>query len=610
MNPTQKFAAIIVGAGHAGVEASLAIARCGFPVLVITMDTNAIARMSCNPAIGGLAKGHMVREIDALGGEMGLATDATGIQFRMLNKSKGPAVWAPRAQADKHQYELYMKRVLEAEKNLTLLQGQVVELLVKDGACYGVRTKEGETFLGEHVVLTTGTFLQGLIHVGEEKVPGGRRDEPSAVGLSESLRSQGIELVRFKTGTPPRLHQQGIQWELLEEQRGDEPPHAFSYRTKTLTAEQLPCYLTHTNEKVHDIIRKNLSRSPLYAGQILGVGPRYCPSVEDKVVKFPDKKSHQIYLEPEGRNTPEVYMNGFSTSLPKDVQEAAVHQIRGLEDAEILRFGYAIEYDAAPPTQLKHSLESKKIRNLFFAGQINCTSGYEEAAAQGLMAGLNVIRKLCGGGEFVLDRTEAYIAVMIDDLVTCGTNEPYRMFTSRAEFRLLLRQDNADERLMFYGHQFDLISPKDFAEFNERMDRMRRDMQELKTKRTGHDTLYQYLKRPEISYKQLLIKGLHLSALSEDEIHSVETEIKYEGYIAQQRREVQKFSKLEKRKIPGGLNYDEVSGIGREAKEKLKKIRPESIGHAARIPGLSSCDLSILAVFIEKTIQAALKREK
>jgi tRNA uridine 5-carboxymethylaminomethyl modification enzyme len=600
MNSTQKFAAIIVGAGHAGVEASLAIARCGFPVLVITMDTNAIARMSCNPAIGGLAKGHIVREIDALGGEMGLATDATGIQFRMLNKSKGPAVWAPRAQADKKQYELYMKHILEAEKNITLRQGQVVELLIKEGACYGVRTKEGEIFLGEHVILTTGTFLQGLIHIGEEKFPGGRRDEPPAVGLSDSLRSQGIELVRFKTGTPPRLHQKSIRWELLEEQKGDEPPHPFSYRTKKLRVEQLPCYLTHTNEKVHDIIRKNLNRSPLYAGRILGIGPRYCPSVEDKVVKFPDKKSHQIYLEPEGRDTPEIYMNGFSTSLPKDVQEAALRQIQGLEEAEILRFGYAIEYDAAPPTQLKHSLETKKIKNLFFAGQINCTSGYEEAAAQGLIAGLNVIRKLCGGGEFILDRTEAYIAVMIDDLVTCGTNEPYRMFTSRAEFRLLLRQDNADERLMFYGHQFNLISDENFAEFNERMDRIRHDMQELKTKRIGEDTLYQYLKRPEASYKQLVLNGLHSCSLSDDEVHSVETEIKYEGYIAQQRREVQKFSKLEKRKIPSNLNYDEAPGIGREAKEKLKKIQPESIGHAARIPGISSCDLSLLVVFIEK----------
>jgi len=608
MNSTQKFAAIIVGAGHAGVEASLAIARCGFPALVITMDINAIARMSCNPAIGGLAKGHIAREIDALGGEMGLAADATGIQFRMLNKSKGPAVWAPRAQADKKQYELYMKRVLESEKNLTLRQGQVVELLVKDGICYGVRTKEGETFLGEHVIVTTGTFLQGLIHIGEEKFPGGRRDEPPAVGLSASLRNHGIELVRFKTGTPPRLHQKSIRWEILEEQQGDEPPHPFSYRTKNFRVTQLPCHLTHTNEKTHEIIRKNLNRSPLYSGRIVGVGPRYCPSVEDKVVKFPDKKNHQIYLEPEGRDTPEIYMNGFSTSLPKDVQEAALREIRGLENAEILRFGYAIEYDAAPPTQLKHSLETKKINNLYFAGQINCTSGYEEAAAQGLMAGFNVIRKLCGGSEFVLDRTEAYIAVMIDDLVTCGTNEPYRMFTSRAEFRLLLRQDNADDRLMFYGHQFGLVSEKNFAEFNARMDRIRRDKEELKAKRIGSDTLYQYLKRPEISHNLLINKGIHSCQLTSDEIHSVETEIKYEGYIDQQRREVQKFSKLEKRKIPTETNYDKVPGIGREAKEKLKKIQPESIGQAARIPGISSCDLSLLAVFIEKNKQEARKK--
>ena len=606
-SPSSHFAAIVVGAGHAGVEASLAIARNGFPVLVITMDTNAIARMSCNPAIGGLAKGHIVREIDALGGEMGLATDATGIQFRMLNKSKGPAVWAPRAQADKNQYELYMKHALESEKNITLRQGQAVEILVKNGTCYGVRTQDGETFLGEHVILTTGTFLQGLIHVGEEHFPGGRRDEPPAIGLSDSLRKNGIELVRFKTGTPPRLHQKSVHWEILEEQKGDDPPSPFSYRTKNFKVEQLPCYLTHTNEKVHEIIRKNLNRSPLYAGRIVGIGPRYCPSIEDKVVKFPDKKSHQIYLEPEGRDTQEIYMNGFPTSLPKDVQEAALREIRGLENAEILKFGYAIEYDAAPPTQLKHSLETKKIQNLFFAGQINCTSGYEEAAAQGLMAGLNVIRRLCGEREFVLDRTEAYIAVLIDDLVTCGTNEPYRMFTSRAEFRLLLRQDNADERLMFYGHQFDLINEKTFSEFNKRMDKIRRDLQELKTKKFRGDTLYQYLKRPEITYKHLLSNNLYTSNLLEDESHRVETEIKYEGYIAQQRNEVQKFSKLEKRKISARLNYDEVPGIGREAKEKLKKIQPDSIGHAARIPGISSCDLSLLAVFIEKKAKETSK---
>ncbi len=596
-----QYAAIVVGAGHAGVEASLAIARCGFPVLVVTMDTNAIARMSCNPAIGGLAKGHIVREIDALGGEMGLATDATGIQFRMLNKSKGPAVWAPRAQADKKQYEIYMKKALEAEKNLVLKQGQVVELLVRNGKCEGVWTQAGETYFSQNVILTTGTFLQGLIHVGEEHYPGGRRDEPPAVGLSGSLRGLGIELVRFKTGTPPRLHAKSIRWELLEEQKGDEPPPFFSYRTQNINVTQLSCYLTHTNENVHEIIRRNLHRSPLYAGRIAGIGPRYCPSVEDKVVKFADKKSHQIYLEPEGRDTPEIYVNGFSTSLPKDVQAAAVHQIRGLENAEIIKWGYAIEYDAAPPTQLKPSLETKKIQNLFFAGQINCTSGYEEAAAQGLMAGLNVVRKMRGESEFVLDRSEAYIGVMIDDLVTCGTSEPYRMFTSRAEFRLLLRQDNADERLTEYGHQIGLLADDAFEEFQKRAKKIESDTQELLKKRIGNDSLYQYLKRPGVSYKSLLENHLHSSDLTDEEIHKVETEIKYEGYIKRQKTDVQKFKKMEKKKIPASTDYDSLSGISLEAKEKLKKIRPESIGHASRIPGMSLCDLSMLAIHIERT---------
>lgn len=600
MNSTREYAAIIVGAGHAGVEASLAIARGGFPVLVLTLDTNAIARMSCNPAIGGLAKGHMAREIDALGGEMGRATDATGIQFRMLNRSKGPAVWAPRAQVDKYEYERYMKRALDEEKNITLKQGEVAEILVGDGACRGVRTKEGETFFARNVILTTGTFLQGLIHVGEEKCPGGRRDEPPAVGLSDSLRAHGIDLVRFKTGTPPRLHRKSIRWNKLEEQKGDEPPPFFSHRTKNRKVDQLSCWLTYTNAETHDIIRNNLHRSPLYAGRIAGIGARYCPSVEDKIVKFAEKERHQIYLEPEGRDTNEIYVNGFSTSLPKDVQDAALHKIEGLEDAEILRFGYAIEYDAAPPTQQKHTLENKKIKSLFLAGQINCTSGYEEAAAQGLMAGINVIKRLRGEEPFILDRTEAYIAVMIDDLVTCGTKEPYRMFTSRAEYRLLLRQDNADMRLLEYGYQAGLVSEAERDAFAKRKRAIEDDLKKLRETRIGNDTLYHYLKRPEASYKALTDNKIHSSKLDDNEAHYLETEIKYEGYIARQMIEVKNFKKVEKRKIPDEVDYDTVNGIGREAKEKLKQIKPDSIGQASRIPGISSCDLSLLAVHIAR----------
>ncbi|HQB94170.1 MAG TPA: tRNA uridine-5-carboxymethylaminomethyl(34) synthesis enzyme MnmG [Candidatus Omnitrophota bacterium] len=600
MNSTREYAAIIVGAGHAGVEASLAIARGGFPVLVLTLDTNAIARMSCNPAIGGLAKGHMAREIDALGGEMGRATDATGIQFRMLNRSKGPAVWAPRAQVDKYEYERYMKRALDEEKNITLKQGEVAEILVGDGACRGVRTKEGETFFARNVILTTGTFLQGLIHVGEEKCPGGRRDEPPAVGLSDSLRAHGIDLVRFKTGTPPRLHRKSIRWNKLEEQKGDEPPPFFSHRTKNRKVDQLSCWLTYTNAETHDIIRNNLHRSPLYAGRIAGIGARYCPSVEDKIVKFAEKERHQIYLEPEGRDTNEIYVNGFSTSLPKDVQDAALRKIEGLEDAEILRFGYAIEYDAAPPTQQKHTLENKKIKSLFLAGQINCTSGYEEAAAQGLMAGINVLKRLRGEEPFILDRTEAYIAVMIDDLVTCGTKEPYRMFTSRAEYRLLLRQDNADMRLLEYGYQAGLVSEAERDAFAKRKRAIEDDLKKLRETRIGNDTLYHYLKRPEASYKALTDNKIHLSKLDDNEAHYLETEIKYEGYIARQMIEVKNFKKVEKRKIPDEVDYDTVNGIGREAKEKLKQIKPDSIGQASRIPGISSCDLSLLAVHVAR----------
>lgn len=600
MISTQAYDAIIVGAGHAGVEASLSIARAGYHVLLVTMDIEAIARMSCNPAIGGLAKGHMVREIDALGGEMGLAIDATGIQFRMLNRSRGPAVWAPRAQADKHQYHLYMRRVVEAEKNIDLKQGQTTEILVENEKCHGVKLKTGEKFLSKNVILTTGTFLQGLIHIGEINYAGGRRDEEPAVGLSESLKQHGIELIRFKTGTPPRLRDKSIDWNQLEEQKGDDPPQPFSFRTQKLNVDQMSCYITYTNEKTHELIKKNLHRSPLYAGRIVGTGPRYCPSVEDKVVKFADKTRHQLFLEPEGRGTDEIYVNGLSTSLPKDVQLEVVHSIPGLENAEIVRWAYAIEYDCAPPTQLKHSLETKKIENLFLAGQINCTSGYEEAAAQGLMAGLNVIRKLRGQEPFVLDRSEAYIAVLIDDLVTRGTNEPYRMFTSRAEFRLLLRQDNADERLMAYGYDFGLISKETFETMQNKLHRVKQQTQKLREQRHGHTDLYQYLKRPEISYKYIRDNILQSCNLSENEIVTLETTIKYEGYVSRQFSDVNRFKKIEKKKIPEHVDYNQVKGMSREAIEKLTKIKPISIGQASRIPGISSCDLSLLAVHIEK----------
>jgi len=601
MNSIPKYDAIVVGAGHAGIEAALALARAGYQVLMLTMDLGAIGRMSCNPAIGGIAKGQMVREIDALGGEMALATDATGIQFRMLNRSKGPAVWAPRAQADKKQYSFYMRAVIEQQKNIDLQQGEAIEILVENGKCCGIQTKTGETLLSQTVILTTGTFLQGLIHVGDLHYPGGRRDEPPAVGLSDSLKRHGIELVRFKTGTPPRLRAQSIDWSVLEEQKGDDPPQPFSFRTNALTVSQMPCYLTYTNEKTHAIVRKNLHHSPLYAGRIVGTGPRYCPSIEDKVVKFADKARHQIYLEPEGRDTDEIYVNGLSMSLPKEVQIEIVHSMAGLEKAEIVRWAYAIEYDAAPPTQLKHSLETKKIENLFLAGQINCTSGYEEAAAQGLMAGLNVIRKLRGEEPFVLDRSEAYIGVLIDDLVTRGTNEPYRMFTSRAEFRLLLRQDNADERLIRYGFDFGLVPDEIYERAQAKQEKIKSEMTRLKNYGYRSSNLYQFLKRPETSYKYIVDNILHSCELSDDEILNLETQVKYEGYIARQKTEVNKFRKIEKRKIPQNFDYNQIRGISREAKEKLSNIKPDSIGQASRIPGLSMCDLSLLAVHIEKS---------
>ena len=594
------YSAIVVGAGHAGVEAALAIARSGYPVLLLTMDIAAVARMSCNPAIGGLAKGHIVREIDALGGEMALATDATGIQFRMLNRSRGPAVWAPRAQADKKQYSLYMRRTVEAEKNITLKQGQATQLLIDGGVCKGIITNEQETIYSEHVVLTTGTFLQGLIHVGDAHYAGGRRDEPPAVGLSDSLRKHGVELIRFKTGTPPRLRASTIQWDRLEEQKGDDPAEPFSFRTPGISLPQISCYITYTTEETHTIIRNHLHLSPLYSGRITGTGPRYCPSIEDKVVKFCDKTRHQIFLEPEGLDTDEIYVNGLSMSLPAPVQKQIVNSIPGLEAAEIVRNAYAIEYDCAPPTQLKHSLETKQIGHLFLAGQINCTSGYEEAAAQGLMAGLNVVRKLKKQPAFILDRSEAYIGVLIDDLVTRGTNEPYRMFTSRAEFRLLLRQDNADERLMRYGHEFGLIPANVYEKNKSENEQVKDTILNFKSKRHQNTTLDRFLRRPEVTLAQLKEQRIFEGRLNDFQERKVEIEVKYEGYISRQLNEINRFKKIEKKTIPEHIDYQHVRGMSKEAMEKLAKIKPMSIGQASRIPGVSACDLSLLAVYLQK----------
>ncbi|OGX03988.1 MAG: tRNA uridine-5-carboxymethylaminomethyl(34) synthesis enzyme MnmG [Omnitrophica bacterium RIFCSPLOWO2_12_FULL_50_11] len=607
MTRDRKYDAIVIGAGHAGTEAALAIARTGYQVLFMTMNRDMICQMSCNPAIGGLAKGQIVREIDALGGEMGLATDQTAIQYRMLNRSKGPAVWAPRAQADKKQYRLYMTKAVESEPNIDLKEDQAVALIVKDGKAIGVRTAAEHEYFGQTVVVTTGTFMRGLIHVGEEKFVGGRRGEPPSIGLSDSLRELGFEVVRFKTGTPCRLRDRSIDFSVCEEQKGDLEPEPFSFRTKRLEVDQMSCWLTYTNAKTHDIIRKNLHLSPLYAGRIKGIGPRYCPSIEDKVVKFADKERHQIYLEPEGRDTNEIYVNGLSTSLPKEVQVDFIHTIPGLERAEIIRFGYAIEYDCMPPTQLKHSLETKRIENLLFAGQVNCTSGYEEAAAQGLMAGLNVIRKLKGQKPFVLDRCEAYIGVLIDDLVTRGTNEPYRMFTSRAEFRLLLRQDNADKRLMKFGYETRLIDKGTYSEMVKKYENVEQVITALKNTRVSNIPLDKWLRRTNESINTLPRTDLQLANHDYALKRTIEWDVKYEGYVLRQLAEVERFKRMEKRRIPCSIDYSLMKGISREALEKLDKVRPISIGQACRIPGITSCDISALLIEVER--QSRVSRE-
>jgi tRNA uridine 5-carboxymethylaminomethyl modification enzyme len=627
----KKYEVIVVGAGHAGTEAALASARMGHETLLLTANLDTIGQMSCNPAIGGLAKGHLTREIDALGGEMGRNTDMTGLQFRMLNSKKGPAVWGPRAQCDKKAYQFRLKWVCERQANLDCKQGQVERLLVRDGQVFGIETTLEVRYMGAAVIVTTGTFLRGLMHIGFTRRSGGRAGEAAAAGLSASLKEVGLELGRLKTGTPPRLLRRSIDFSKTEVQPGDEPVPYFSFWRDDLfhveqgqrdpdvprgttrspspyppgsvldqIGGQLPCHITYTTAATAGVIRSNLDKSPLYSGVIEGTGPRYCPSIEDKIVKFPHKERHQIFLEPEGIATEEIYVNGFSTSLPFEVQVDLVRTIIGCEKAEIMRPAYAVEYDFAFPTQLYSSLESKACRNLYLAGQINGTSGYEEAGAQGLIAGINAARRVGGKEPIILRRDQAYTGVLIDDLVTKGTCEPYRMFTSRAEYRLILRQDNADMRLADIGHAVGLLPAEHHAAFVTKRRAVEAELERLQRTRMGSDTLAQVLRRPEVRYHDL--PG-HDPKLSQDVTEQVEIELKYEGYIDRQEDEITRFKTIEAKRIPDTFDYALVPSLRNEARVKLAEIRPATLGQAARISGISPSDIAIITVWLKRAGQ-------